>query len=58
MMKGYTFNRQQPVLNFIADFMCKELSLIIEVDGGYHLKEDVYIKDLERQRELELKLKP
>ncbi|MCW3076617.1 MAG: hypothetical protein JWO32_1226, partial [Bacteroidetes bacterium] len=34
---GYTFNRQQPVLNYIADFMCNELKLIIEVDGYTHL---------------------
>lgn len=25
---GYTFNRQRPVLNYVADFMCKELKLI------------------------------
>ena len=31
--KSYGFRRQRPVLNFIADFMCKELMLIIEVDG-------------------------
>ena len=24
---GYFFNRQRPVLNYIADFMCKELNL-------------------------------
>jgi very-short-patch-repair endonuclease len=36
MMKGYQFNRQRSVLNFIADFMCKPLSLIIEVDGITH----------------------
>lgn len=35
-MKGYQFRRQRPVLNFIADFMCKELLLIIEVDGISH----------------------
>ena len=33
---GYSFRRQRPVLNFIADFMCKELMLVIEVDGIYH----------------------
>ena len=32
-MKGYQFRRQRPVLDFIADFMCKELRLVIEVDG-------------------------
>ena len=35
-MKGYQFLRQRPVLNYIADFMCKELRLIIEVDGESH----------------------
>jgi len=35
-MKGYQFRRQRPVLNYIADFMCKELHLIIEVDGITH----------------------
>jgi very-short-patch-repair endonuclease len=29
-MKGYKFRRQRPVLNYVADFMCKELNLIIE----------------------------
>lgn len=33
---GYTFNRQRPVLFYIADFMCKRLRLVIEVDGSIH----------------------
>jgi very-short-patch-repair endonuclease len=33
---GYTFLRQRPIGNYIADFMCKELNLIIEVDGYSH----------------------
>ncbi|TPE44177.1 endonuclease domain-containing protein [Pontibacter mangrovi] len=33
---SYTFLRQRPVENYIADFMCKELKLIIEVDGYSH----------------------
>lgn len=33
---GYTFLRQRPIDNYIADFMCKELKLIIEVDGYSH----------------------
>ena len=32
-MMGYQFHRQRPVLQYIADFICKELLLIIEVDG-------------------------
>jgi len=35
-MNGYKFRRQRPVLSYIADFMCKELRLIIEVDGITH----------------------
>lgn len=44
-MKGYTFNRQRPVLNFIADFMCKPLMLVIEVDGVSHEQEITKQKD-------------
>jgi very-short-patch-repair endonuclease len=35
-MNGYQFRRQRPVMNYIADFMCKELRLVIEVDGITH----------------------
>lgn len=51
---GYTFNRQRPVLNYIADFMCQELKLIIEVDGYTHTFEEVRIKDAIRQEQLEI----
>ncbi|MBO6524895.1 MAG: DUF559 domain-containing protein [Balneolaceae bacterium] len=50
---GHTFKRQRPVLRYIADFMCQELKLIIEVDGSSHNQLDVRIKDLKRQMELE-----
>ena len=33
---GYKFVRQMPISNFIADFVCREFSLIIEVDGATH----------------------
>lgn len=52
-MKGFGFRRQRPVLNYIADFMCKELMLIIEVDGFTHAFPDVQKKDQIRQRALE-----
>ncbi|HBZ38322.1 MAG TPA: hypothetical protein DEO59_07500, partial [Balneola sp.] len=50
---GYTFKRQRPVLNYIADFMCQELSLIIEVDGSSHDDLIVRMNDLNRQMRLE-----
>ncbi|MEQ8878363.1 MAG: DUF559 domain-containing protein [Cyclobacteriaceae bacterium] len=52
-MKGFTFRRQRPVLQYIADFMCKELQLIIEVDGITHTYEEVIEKDKKRQADLE-----
>ncbi|MEM8970124.1 MAG: DUF559 domain-containing protein, partial [Bacteroidota bacterium] len=50
---GFTFRRQRPVLRYIADFMCKELMLIIEVDGITHTQEEVTEKDITRQKALE-----
>ncbi|MDA1121458.1 MAG: endonuclease domain-containing protein [Bacteroidetes bacterium] len=52
-MKGYQFRRQRPVLNYIADFMCKELKLIIEVDGITHHDPEVQENDTIRQKILE-----
>lgn len=52
-MTGYTFNRQRPVLNYIADFMCKPLKLIIEIDGITHAFEEVKQNDIIRQKKLE-----
>ena len=51
-MQGYSFRRQRPILNFIADFMCKELMLIIEVDGLTHEWESVAGKDIIREKAL------
>ncbi len=52
-MNGYQFLRQRPVLDYIADFMCKDLLLIIEVNGISHQFDDVEISDLKRQQKLE-----
>ena len=30
------FKRQQPIGDYIVDFICKEAKIIIEVDGGQH----------------------
>lgn len=34
----YKFTRQKPLDRFILDFYCSELLLVIEIDGGYHIK--------------------
>ncbi|MDD5571897.1 MAG: DUF559 domain-containing protein [Bacteroidales bacterium] len=50
-VRGYKFNRQKPILNYIVDFYCKKLKLIIEIDGYIHKFQ--YKKDKERQKEIE-----
>jgi very-short-patch-repair endonuclease len=34
--QGYSFRRQLPIGPYIADFVCLEARLIIEIDGGQH----------------------
>ena len=33
---GFDFHRQKPILNYIVDFYCYKLKLIIEIDGYSH----------------------
>ena len=42
---GYRFLRQRPCLDYIVDFMCPELTLIIEVDGFTHQHEAQWAYD-------------
>ena len=35
-LKGFQFYRQKIIGNYIADFYCPELKLVIKVDGGQH----------------------
>ena len=36
---GLQFYRQKPILNFIVDFYCPSVSLVIECDGSQHYNE-------------------
>lgn len=49
---GVAFNRQKPILNYIADFYCKELWLVVEIDGASHFTKEAYLKDMERDRQM------
>jgi very-short-patch-repair endonuclease len=49
---GAKFQRQHVVLDFIADFICIESQLIIEVDGSYHLVDNQIVKDRIRDERL------
>jgi very-short-patch-repair endonuclease len=35
-LNGFKFKRQYPLWNYVADFICSELFLVVEVDGGQH----------------------
>ena len=52
-VRGYDFDRQRPILNYIVDFYCKKLKLAIEIDGNTHNNQDAIYKDFERQKEIE-----
>lgn len=52
-LKGYDFDRQRPIGNYIVDFYCKDLQLAIEVDGITHFDKKVIEKDFIRQEDIE-----
>lgn len=39
---GVKFKRQRPIGNFIVDFFCEDIGLIIEIDGNSHLNKGNY----------------
>ena len=50
---GLKFKRQFPYRGFILDLFCRELSLVIEIDGEVHLDPQQAAADAERQEVLE-----
>ncbi len=51
-MHGFDFHRQRPVGNYIVDFICCELYLVIELDGYTHLLQEQSEKDEMRESDL------
>jgi very-short-patch-repair endonuclease len=45
---GWKFRRQVPIEGYIADFVCFEARLIVEVDGPVHRHPEQRLKDAER----------
>src|SRR6188508_3512213 len=45
---GVRIRRQRPVWKFIADFYCHEVKLVIEIDGGIHLRSENKEYDISR----------
>ncbi len=46
---GYKFRRQESIGPFIVDFLCKELDLVVEIDGSHHSIPEAYERDVERE---------
>ena len=49
----YRVYRQRPIENFIVDFYCPQLKLVIEIDGETHYTESAQEYDRERTRVLQ-----
>lgn len=49
-LNGYDFDRQKPIDNYIVDFFCNELRLVIEIDGITH--ENRETEDIQKQSKL------
>jgi very-short-patch-repair endonuclease len=48
-LEGLKFRRQEPIGNYVVDFVCYEKKIIVEIDGGQHCAE----RDGNRDRWLE-----
>ena len=46
------FRRQHPIANYIADFYCHTVKLVIELDGGYHENKEVKVYDEAREKDI------
>lgn len=51
-LEGLKFRRQEPIDNYIVDFVCFDKRIVIEVDGGQHAIEKE--KDKKRDSYLEV----
>ena len=45
---GLRFRRQDPIGRYIADFVCLEKALIVEVDGAHHTEDAQVARDAAR----------
>jgi very-short-patch-repair endonuclease len=41
-LSGWKFRRQHEIGNYIVDFVCTEIMLIVELDGGQHADQIAY----------------
>ena len=51
-LEGRKFRRQYPISGYVADFVCIEARLVIELDGGQHAEQVAY--DARRTEDLRI----
>ncbi|WP_409561817.1 endonuclease domain-containing protein [Hyphomicrobium sp. MC8b] len=49
---GFKFVRQFPIGDYFADFACREMHVVVEIDGGTHGTPSEIAKDRTREEEL------
>ena len=50
---NFRFKRQHPISQYIADFYCHKLNLVIEIDGSRHQTEEIKNNDQVRDEFLQ-----
>ena len=50
---GIKFKRQHPIGRYVADFVCTDKKIVVEVDGSSHFNDKVKERDMKRQDWLE-----
>ncbi len=54
-LNGAGFRRQVPIANYVADFVCHAVRLVIELDGGQHFSDQAERVDARRSAVIEAK---
>jgi len=52
-LDGWKFRRQVPIEGFVADFICFDARLIVEIDGPVHAGAEQRLKDARKDAVLE-----
>ena len=52
-LQGLQFHRQKPIGNYIVDFYCPAVWLVIEIDGGQHYTPEGTLSDANRDEYLQ-----
>ena len=54
-LQGAGFRRQVPIEDYVADFVCHAVRLVIELDGGQHFSDEAERRDFARSEIIEAK---